>query len=81
MSEWPKGTRVKHKILPGIYIVQGPAAQNEIGYALTPVLDKSNVKHWVRPGNLMKVGGAESVTVGERGHTPGDLPGLFARLL
>lgn len=78
---WPIGTKVKHNILPGTFIVQGPPAPNEIGYLLVPVLDESGAIHYFHPNGLREIGGVgDHGSINEHRHQPGNLPGLQTSL-
>lgn len=82
MNEWPKDTKVKHIFIPGIFKVDGPVQKNEIGYLLMPVRDHANKRHWFKKKNLIKhMGGVQRDTGNADRNTPGDLPGLFSKLL
>ncbi len=53
--DWPKGTKVKCNIFPDIYTIDGPAAVNEIGYKLVPVISAKGERAYLHPHNIIVV--------------------------
>lgn len=51
----PKGTKVRSGIFPDIYTIDGPAAKNDIGYLLVPVITSKGARAFLHPKSLIVV--------------------------